>query len=112
MTGAAWTLPGYGVERLLGFGSTGEVWRARELDTGEVVALKRVRLGTSAAQAQAPERLRREAALLAAVSHPHLLRLRQVLTTRRASCSFWTMPPAGPWPTCCGSGAGSPPVRW
>lgn len=82
MTGAAWTLPGYGVERLIGFGSTGEVWRAHELATGDVVALKRLRVGAPAlADRAAAERLQREAALLAAIRHPHVLRLRAVLPT-------------------------------
>src|SRR5664280_2866339 len=75
--GAAWTLTGYGVERLLGFGATGEVWRAHELASGDVVALKRLRPGAAGARdLLAQERLGREAALLAAVRHPHVLPLR------------------------------------
>jgi serine/threonine protein kinase len=37
------SLPGYNVEQLVGFGGSGEVWRARDSSTGEVVALKRLR---------------------------------------------------------------------
>ena len=78
--GAAWTLTGYGVERLLGFGATGEVWRAHELASGDVVALKRLRPGAAGARdLLAQERLGREAALLAAVRHPHVLPLRSVV---------------------------------
>src|SRR5450759_3077136 len=78
--GAAWTLTGYGVERLLGFGATGEVWRAHELASGDVVALKRLRPGAAGARdLPAQERLGREAALLAAVRHPHVLPLRSVV---------------------------------
>jgi len=78
--GAVWTLTGYGVERLLGFGATGEVWRAHELASGDVVALKRLRPGAAGARdLPAQERLGREAALLAAVRHPHVLPLRSVV---------------------------------
>ena len=78
--GAVWTLTGYGVERLLGFGATGEVWRAHELASGDVVALKRLRPGAAGARdLPAQERLGRKAALLAAVRHPHVLPLRSVV---------------------------------
>ncbi len=71
-----WTVPGYVAEELLGFGSSGEVWRARGAVTGEVVALKRLRAGREPAE---HERLRREAAVLAAFEHPHVVRLDGVL---------------------------------
>lgn len=70
---AGFVLPGFAVEALVGFGASGEVWRARDLRTGERVALKRVRPGAGA------ERLRREALVLASLRHPHLLRLRRVV---------------------------------
>lgn len=70
------SLPGYDVVELLGFGSGGEVWLAREHSTGEPVALKRLREG---ADLTARDRLRREAAVLAGVEHPHVLRLRSVV---------------------------------
>lgn len=90
-------LPGYDVEQLLGFGSCGEVWRAREQTTGDSVALKRLRRGAYPPNALAsgipeqgiPERgipepfskqrLHREAALLATVRHEHIVRLRGVV---------------------------------
>ena len=68
-------VPGYDVVELLGYGSGGEVWLARERATGLPVALKRVPAGADLA---ARDRLRREAAVLAGVQHPHVVRLRGV----------------------------------
>lgn len=73
-----WSLPGYDLCDLLGFGGTGEVWRAVELATGDAVALKRLRPGTGPA---AVEALRREAAVLRALESPHVVRLREVADT-------------------------------
>jgi hypothetical protein len=71
-----WSLPGYDVEALLGFGATGEVWRAREVATGDTVALKRLRPDVDSA---AVEALRREAVLLQALQTPYVVRLRALL---------------------------------
>lgn len=71
-----WSLPGYDVQSLLGFGATGEVWRAVDLATGETVALKRLREG---ADVEAVDALRREAALLSALDTPYVVRLRAVV---------------------------------
>jgi hypothetical protein len=71
-----WTLPGYDVEALIGFGATGEVWRAREVATGETVALKRLRDVTDPLALAA---LRREGTLLAALDTPYVVRLRAVV---------------------------------
>ncbi len=68
-------VPGYDVVELLGYGSGGEVWLGRERATGLPVALKRVPAGADLA---ARDRLRREAAVLAGVQHPHVVRLRGV----------------------------------
>jgi serine/threonine protein kinase len=68
-------VPGYLVERLAGAGGSGQVWVAREQVSGRRVALKRLR-GAGPAQRAA---LEREAALLAAVHHPHVLALRSVV---------------------------------
>jgi hypothetical protein len=68
-------LSGYDTVELLGYGSGGEVWLARERTTGLPVALKRLRAGADLA---ARDRLRREAAVLAGVDHPHVVRLRSV----------------------------------
>ena len=67
---------GYDVTGLLGAGSGGEVWLGRDRGTGERVALKRVRRGAGLA---GRDRLRREAAALAGLTHPHVLRLRSVV---------------------------------
>jgi hypothetical protein len=73
------SLPGYDVEELVGFGGSGEVWRARDSSTGEVVALKRLR--ADAASAMSTEQLQREAALLATVRHDHIVALQSVVQT-------------------------------
>ncbi len=69
------TLPGFDIEQLVGFGGAGEVWRARERATGELVALRRVRLG-AALDVQSQRQLRRDAAVLATVWHANVVRLR------------------------------------
>jgi hypothetical protein len=73
-----WALPGYDVQALLGFGATGEVWRARHVATGETVALKRLRDGADPAAVDA---LRREASLLRSLDTPYVVRLREVVGT-------------------------------
>lgn len=77
MSAPGWRIPGYAADELIGFGAAGEVWRGRDLVSGEVVALKRLRVPDDDGHA----RLRREAALLAALDHPHLLRLRDAVRT-------------------------------
>jgi len=72
-----WTVPGFAVMELLGFGASGEVWLGRENATGELVALKRLRTPRDLA---ARDRLRREAAALACVDHPHVVRLRTLVS--------------------------------
>lgn len=74
------TLAGYDVEALLGFGGSGEVWCARELATGERVALKRLhRRAEPGSDGVRDKQLHREAALLASVRHDHVVRLRSVI---------------------------------
>ncbi len=68
---------GYRVEELVGFGGCGEVWRARDVATGRLVALKQLRNAGPPAER---DRLRREAAVLAGLSSPHIVRLVTVVT--------------------------------
>lgn len=69
---AAPVVPGHVLEELLGRGGSGQVWRARPRAGGPPVAVKVLVRGD-------PERQEREAALLAELDHPHLVRLHQVL---------------------------------
>src|SRR3954466_7411253 len=65
-------VPGYTLQELLGRGGSGEVWRAVPRSGGAPVAVKVLVAG-------APGRQAREAALLAELDHPHLVRLRDVV---------------------------------
>jgi eukaryotic-like serine/threonine-protein kinase len=67
---------GYAIEGLLGAGSTGELWLAREQATGQQVALKRFRPRDEDAQREA----RRMVNTLAQLSHPHLLPVREMVS--------------------------------
>ncbi len=74
-------LRGYVVQRLLGRGASGDVWRAQVAGSGDPVALKRI----WTADAQAAQRARTEAALLTELDHPHLVRLHALIPTDVAS---------------------------
>ncbi|MEP7021911.1 MAG: serine/threonine-protein kinase [Pseudonocardiales bacterium] len=71
---SGWKLPGYVVEELLGFGATGDVWRGRVASSGEAVALKRINV----TDVQRLRSVQTEAALLATLDHPHLVRLHEM----------------------------------
>src|SRR5437867_3197751 len=58
------------VEALVGKGGMGEVYRARDLATGEPVALKLLTMSTS----EASERFARESRLLCALRHPRVVK--------------------------------------
>lgn len=77
---SGWKLPGFVLEDLLGYGGSGEVWRARVSSTGEPVALKRIALDDVAQVWTAQT----EAALLATLEHPHLVRLHEMISTNDA----------------------------
>jgi serine/threonine protein kinase len=74
-------VPGYVAEELVGFGTSGEVWRGRSLLTDTAVALKLLAVDDIGDGS----RLRRQAARLSAVDHPHLLRIREVVVAARSS---------------------------
>ncbi len=86
-----WSISGYAADELVGFGATGEVWRGRDLASGETVALKKLRVDDADGRA----RLRREAALLTALDHPHLLRVRDIVLTDRDCALVLDYAPAG-----------------
>src|SRR3954454_820908 len=69
---AAPIVPGYTLQELLGRGGSGEVWRAVPRSGGAPVAVKVLVAGD-------PERQTREAAPLAELDHPHLVRLHDVV---------------------------------
>ncbi|MCU1460973.1 MAG: serine/threonine protein kinase [Acidimicrobiales bacterium] len=65
----------YDIEVPIGAGSMATVFRARQRSVNRVVALKRVRV----ADAALVERLRHEAAVLATLDHPHIVRIHDVI---------------------------------
>jgi len=67
----------YELESRLGKGGMGEVWRARNLETQERVAVK-VLLAELAQDAAVQKRFLREARAAAAVRHPNVVELRDV----------------------------------
>lgn len=68
---------GYRLEGQLGAGSTGTVWKAfREGPIAHPVALKVLRVAGGAVDVQ---RMRREAAILAELDHPHVVRVIEIL---------------------------------
>jgi len=71
-----WSVPGYVVEELIDSDDARQVWRGRSVDGG-AVALQRL----PSAAPEVVARLRSELEVLAVESHPHLLRVREVLAT-------------------------------
>jgi tRNA A-37 threonylcarbamoyl transferase component Bud32 len=75
------TVPGFDVDRLLGRGWAGELWAARGRATGRPVVLRRLAIADDVAS---HARIRRAAARLVGVTHPHLIALRGVVSTEGA----------------------------
>jgi hypothetical protein len=72
-------VPGYEIIRMLGAGSTGEVWLADELETDRIVALKILhRHGGAGASTEV---MQREIQMLAKLVHPNLVHLHRAITT-------------------------------
>jgi len=82
---------GYVVEELIGSGGAGEVWRGRDVASGDPVALKLLR-GRGAA---ATERLRREAAVLASVAGPHVIGVRDFVVEDGQAVLVMDLAPGG-----------------
>jgi serine/threonine-protein kinase len=76
------------IERALGSGAMGTVFRARHKDTGQRVAIKVVAPGL-AANDQSLERFKRESAILKQLRHPNIVRL--VATGRYHGTPFYAM---------------------
>ena len=70
-----WRLPGYVIGARIGAGGSGEVWSARAAASGDPVALKRIPI----ADTDDLRAARAEAALLATLDHPHLVRLHETV---------------------------------
>jgi eukaryotic-like serine/threonine-protein kinase len=71
---AAVTLPGYELVRVLGRGGMGEVWLARQISLGRMVAVK-VLPPRLAKDPEFVTRFEKEATALAALSHPNIIQI-------------------------------------
>jgi Protein kinase domain len=78
---AGFTVAGFDVDGLLGRGWGGELWAARGRATGRQVVLRCLSVDDDPAS---HDRVRRAAARLVGVQHPHLVRLRGVLSVESA----------------------------
>jgi serine/threonine protein kinase len=67
-------IPGYELEVIIGRGGMGEVWRAKQVSLGREVAVK-VLAANLAREADFVKRFEKEAAALAALSHPGIVQI-------------------------------------
>lgn len=79
MTGpGSWRVEGYQLDTLLGVGRRGEVWRGIELATRDVVAVKKVAAADGDVDV---DEWRRRAAVIGSIGSPHVVAIRDVVTT-------------------------------
>jgi hypothetical protein len=78
---AGFTVPGFDVDQLLDRGWGGELWSARGRATGRPVMLRRLAVNDDVAT---HDRVRRAAARLVGLQHPHFVALRGVLSVEGA----------------------------
>ena len=64
--------PRYAIQRKLGEGTFGEVFCAQHQETGELVALKKIRIRSP--EAGIPKTIYREIKSMQLIEHPHVLR--------------------------------------
>ena len=103
-------LTGFDAVELLGYGSGGEVWLARERATGLPVALKRLRAGADLGHPRpAAPRGRGAGRRRPPARGPAAARC-TVTATPWCWCSTWR--PAAAWPGCSRPAAGSLRARW
>jgi serine/threonine protein kinase len=65
-------IPGFDLLERIGQGGMGEVYRARQRETGKIVAVKFLALQPGDDPARQRARFEREAALMARLDHPHI----------------------------------------
>jgi eukaryotic-like serine/threonine-protein kinase len=83
----------YDLERQIGAGASGTVWRAhRQGPVARVVALKRLRAGSSPVDLA---RIRREAGVLTELDHPHIVRVLEVVHDRDGVALAMQFAPGG-----------------
>lgn len=86
-------LPGYEMESPLGTGSLGVVWRARQRRAGgRTVVIKRLPVGSDERRARA---VLDAAERVAALDHPHLVRLLDVVRDGEELALVWSWAPGG-----------------
>lgn len=94
----------YRLDALVGRGTAGSVWRAtRQGAVSQVVAIKRAR---TTIRTDVVDRLRQEAAILADLDHPHIVRVLDVLPDRADVAIVMSYRGAARSTTCWSSGDG------
>jgi eukaryotic-like serine/threonine-protein kinase len=87
------TVGDYELERQIGAGASGTVWRAHSRGpVARVVALKRLPIGGGPGEL---DRLRREATLLTELDHPHIVRVLEVVHDRDGIALAMQFAPGG-----------------